>query len=136
MTEVRTAHPRAVTAVVLGWAGVVVFAGLMATTSDDSLGNVALFGVVGAAMGCWVAVRRSVPSLWVSLLVGGLHAVEQTAYLGVGVSDGEGATHLVPDAVGLVAGLLVTGGAATALWSRRRAAATAPLAGGRTGSAA
>ena len=134
MTEVATPQHRAVTAVLLGWAGVIVFAGLMAATSDDSLGNAAIFGVVGAAMGSWVAARRSAPSLWVSLLIGGLHAVEQTAYFGAGVSGGEGATRLFIDAFGLVTGLLVAGGAAMALRSRRGAGPTAPRPDERTGS--
>ncbi len=135
MTEVQPLQRRGLMSVLLGWAGVVVFAGLMAATSDDTMANAALFAVVGTAMGSWVAVRRSVPSLWVSLALGGLHAVEQTAYFGADVSDGSDVTSLVVDAVGLLAGGLVAGGAAMALRSRRQADAAGPRRRGRTGSA-
>ncbi len=119
MPIARAPLSRPASLAVAGWLGVVVFAGLMAVFGEDSLGNAMFFAVIGLTMAAWVGLRRSRPALWVSLVLGLLHVVEQVAYLVADAPDA-GAGLLTADAVGLVAGVLVVTGSARELRERRR----------------
>ncbi len=136
MPIVRSPLPRSVQLAVAGWLGVVVFAGLMAVVSTDSLGNALLFAVIGLVMAAWVGLRHSLSSLWVSLVLGLVQALEQTAYLVADAPDASGGL-LTADAAGLLAGVIVVIGSARALRERRRrreaATATAGAAEERSG---
>lgn len=113
---------RPVRTVLLGWATFVFTTVLVVLVPGlDHAPNMAVFAVLGVAMLAWVALRRTRPSLVVSLVLGVLHTIEQVAYLAAGVTaDGTAAGMLVADAVGLASGVLLMVGSAQALRRRTR----------------
>ena len=120
-----TRSERPALVVVVGWSLVVVFGVLVWLVSGEP-GSAALFGGVGLAMAIWVALRPALAAMVVSLVLGLLHTIEQIAYLAVDLSASDmSAGRVLGDAEGLLAGLLVVGGAVAALLQRRRAHAMA-----------
>ena len=75
-------------------------------------------------MAAWVWVRRSMPALITSIVIGGLYAIEQVAYLGVEIGDSSWVRAL-GDLFGLAAGVAIVLGAIRALMARRAIEPTA-----------
>jgi hypothetical protein len=99
--------------VLLGWAGVLLFALMIVVAKGTAdLGGAGLFGAVAVAMASWVWRRPSKAALVTTLAIAVLFTVEQVAYL---VSDGHDTAETVGDAIGLVAGALLLAGATRAL---------------------
>jgi len=116
----RSTRPALV--VITGWLLMIVFGGLVLVIAEEP-GSAAFFAGVGLVMALWVARRPGVAAFAVSLALGLLQTAEEIAYLVSGLSDSSPLTTVLGDVVGLLAGLLVVGGAAVALL-RRRAVAT------------
>ncbi len=112
------ASQRGIQVAVVGWAGVVAYAALIAL-SGDVLPALEL-AVVTAALILWLWRRPSRPALWVSLVFGGLFALQHAAYSVADLSDG-GVLAFAGDAFGLAAGIAIVGGSVVALVQRRRA---------------
>lgn len=116
-------HDRPVRTVLLGWGTFLLMTLLVVVIRGvDHLANMAMFAVVGVgvAMLTWVALRRSRPSLLVSLVVGVLHALGQVAYLLAGMTASHPEPHvLAVDVIGLVSGVLLVVGSVQSLRNRR-----------------
>jgi len=112
-------------AVIVGWLLVVVF-GVLVWLVAGELRSGIVFAAVGLAMSAWVARRPGTAALVVSLVLGLLHTVEQIAYFGADVSGSNPPIgSVLGDAEGLLAGLLVVGGAVAGLRRLRRSRAVA-----------
>jgi uncharacterized membrane protein YjdF len=118
---------RSIQLTVLGWVLFVCFAVLVAVGSRE-VSSAVVFGAVGVAMGTWVWLRRSLPALIVSFILGLLHTIEQLAYSVADVSDHHAGT-LLADLFGLVAGLCIVAGSVLALRSRSNSPAGADTGG-------
>jgi len=115
-------YTRPALAVITGWLLMIVFGVLVLVIAGEP-GSAAFFAGVGLVMAVWVARRPGLAAFAVSLALGLLQTAEEIAYLLAGLSDSSPLTTVLGDVVGLLAGLLVVGGAAVALL-RRRAVAT------------
>jgi hypothetical protein len=108
--------------VITGWLLVIVFGALVLVIAEEPA-SAAFFAGVGLVMALWVARRPGVAAFVVSLALGLLQTAEEITYLVYGLADSSPLTTVLADVVGLLGGLLVTGGSAVALL-RRRAVAT------------
>ena len=116
----RSTRPAQV--VITGWLLVIVFGALVLVIAEEPA-SAAFFAGVGLVMALWVARRPGVAAFVVSLALGLLQTAEEITYLVYGLADSSPLTTVLADVVGLLGGLLVTGGSAVALL-RRRAVAT------------
>ncbi len=105
-----------------GWAVFVLMAVLViAVRGSDHVANMLVFVVIAVAMAAWVARRRSRAAVVTSLVLGGLHTLQQTAYVLAGITgDDADFAEIAVDVVGLVSGLLLVVGAARAVSRSRR----------------
>ena len=105
-----------------GWAVFVLMAVLViAVRGRDHVANMLVFVVIAIAMAAWVARRRGGAAVLTSLVLGGLHALQQTAYVLAGLTgDDVDAAEVAVDVVGLVSGLLLVVGDARAVSGSRR----------------
>ena len=108
--------------VLAGWGGMLLLALLFVPVEGtDESRSALVFGVVAIAMGAWVWIRASRPALTVSLVLGVLQTLEQTAYT---IADFGNVLHrpaeMVATLVGLVAGVCLVVGSASELMARRR----------------
>ncbi len=105
-----------------GWAVFVLMAVLViAVRGRDHVANMLVFIVIGVAMAAWVALRRSRAAVVTSLVLGGLHTLQQSAYLLAGVTENDAdAAEIGVDVIGLLSGLLLVVGAARAVSRSRR----------------
>lgn len=115
----RSTRPTQV--VITGWLLVVVFGVLVLVIAEEPK-SAAFFVGVGLVMAFWVARRPGVAAFVVSLVLGLLQTAEEITYLVYGLADSSPVTTTLADGVGLLGGLLVTGGAAVALLRRRAVA--------------
>jgi hypothetical protein len=104
-----------------GWAVFVLMAVLViAVRGRDHVANMLVFVVIALAMGIWVAWRRSRAAVVTSLVLGGLHTLQQTAYLLAGITgDDVDAAEVAVDVVGLISGLILVVGAMRAVAASR-----------------
>ena len=107
-------------AVVVGWLLVVVF-GLLVLTIAHEPRSAAMFCGLGLLMALWVARRPRTAAFVASLVLGLLHTAEEVTYIFYGTS----VWSVLGDVVGLVGGVLITGGASVALFRRRHPAVAA-----------
>jgi hypothetical protein len=112
------ASQRGIQVAVVGWAGVIAFAALMAFFGDVLPALVV--AVVAVALILWLWRRPGRLALWVSLVLGGLFALQHAAYSVADLSDG-GVLAFAGDVFGLAAGIAIVGGSVVALVQRRRA---------------
>jgi len=108
--------------VIGGWSVFILMALLViGVRGRDHVANMLVFVVIAVAMATWVARRRSRAAVVTSLILGGLHTLQQIAYLLAGVaSDDVDAAEIAVDAVGLASGVLLVVGAARAVTGSRR----------------
>jgi hypothetical protein len=108
--------------VIGGWAVFVLMAVLViAVRGDDHVANMLVFVVIAVAMATWVARRRSRAAVVTSLVLGGLHTLQQTAYVLAGITEDDvDAAEIGVDVVGLLSGLLLVVGAVRAVSRSRR----------------
>ncbi len=108
--------------VIGGWSVFVLMAVLViAVRGSDHVANMLVFVVIAVAMAAWVALRRSRAAFVTSLVLGGLHTLQQIAYLIAGVTgDDVDAAEIAVDAVGLASGALLVIGAGRAVIGSRR----------------
>lgn len=109
-------HSRAVRVLLVGWGLFLVMVGIVVVARPDDRAAMVVFTVVAMALAAWVVRRGSQASIVASLAVGLLHTAEQVAYTYAGVTEPVvDAVVVAGDVVGLLSGLLITGGAAGAL---------------------
>ena len=108
--------------VIGGWSVFVLMAVLViAVRGTDHVANMLVFVVIAVAMAAWVARRRSRAAFVTSLVLGGLHTLQQIAYLIAGITgDDVDAAEIAVDAVGLASGVLLVIGAGRAVIGSRR----------------
>src|SRR5687768_1569756 len=108
--------------VIGGWAVFVLMAALVIVVRGrDHVGNMTAFVVIAVAMTAWVALRRSRASVVTSLVLGGLHTMQQAAYVLAGLTgDDVDRAEVAVDVVGLISGLLLVVGATRAVTAFRR----------------
>ena len=108
--------------VIGGWSVFVLMAVLViAVRGSDHVANMLVFVVIAVAMAAWVVLRRSRAAFVTSLVLGGLHTLQQIAYLIAGVTgDDVDAAEIAVDAVGLASGVLLVIGAGRAVIGSRR----------------
>lgn len=103
--------------ILVGWAAFVLMSLLViAVRGSDHVANMLVFIAIAVAMATWVARRRSRAAVVTSLVLGGLHTLQQVAYVIAGITgDDVDAAEIAVDIVGLVSGLLLVVGATRAL---------------------
>jgi hypothetical protein len=113
---------RSLRLIIGGWAVFVLMAALVIVVRGrDHVANMLVFVVIAVAMAAWVALRRSRASVVTSLVLGGLHTLQQTAYVLAGITDHDAdAAEIGVDVVGLLSGLVLVVGAVRALTAWRR----------------
>ena len=108
---------RSLRLIIGGWSVFVLMAVLViAVRGSDHVANMLVFIVLAVAMATWVARRRSRAAVVTSLVLGGLHTLQQVAYVIAGIADDAvDAAEVAVDVVGLVSGLLLVVGATRAV---------------------
>lgn len=103
-----------------GWLGLLIFAILVAVfRGPDEFAFAAVSGVIAVAIGTWLWRRRSRAARIVSLVVGGLEALEQGGYSVADLTSRAGAGTTAADLFGLLAALAVVVGSGLLLARRR-----------------